>query len=167
MKKSISIFLAVLLLLSIAGCGQSAGRTEAQESSPDSENTASVEQAGQTTDNTIESEEIPSAAGDTNIGEKTSSPVVYMTTDISPEGLMAIYEALGAEPDGKVAVNLSTGENGSNYLRPELIGDLVQELDATQLTADSARIRRCIISWQKTMDIRQSRMWTYRIPMVP
>ncbi len=62
------------------------------------------------------------------IGENTSSPVVYMTTDISPEGLMAIYETLGAEPDGRVAVKLSTGENGSNYLRPELIGDLVQAL---------------------------------------
>lgn len=65
-------------------------------------------------------------------------PVVYMTTDISPEGLVAIYEALGAEPVGKVAVKLSTGENGSNYLRPELIGDLVQELDAAIVECNTA-----------------------------
>ena len=51
---------------------------------------------------------------------------------------MAIYEALGAEPDGKVAVKLSTGESGSNYLRPELIGDLVQALSATIVECNTA-----------------------------
>ena len=56
-------------------------------------------------------------------------PVVYMTTDISAEGLTAVYEALGASPTGNIAVKLSTGEPGSNYLRPELIGDLVQSFD--------------------------------------
>ena len=44
------------------------------------------------------------------------TPVVYMTTHISPEGLMAIYQALGWTPEGKVAVKLSTGEPpASNY----------------------------------------------------
>ena len=56
-------------------------------------------------------------------------PVVYMTTDISAEGLMSVYEALGASPTENIAVKLSTGEPGSNYLRPELIGDLVQSFD--------------------------------------
>lgn len=138
MKKWISIFLSVLLLFAMAGCGQSAGRTEGQESSPDSENAISLGQTEQAADDTEGSEEMPSAAEDTNIGEEDGSPVVYMTTDISPEGLMAIYEALGAEPDGKVAVKLSTGENGSNYLRPELIRDLVQALDATIVECNTA-----------------------------
>ncbi|GHU57945.1 hypothetical protein FACS189444_0840 [Spirochaetia bacterium] len=41
---------------------------------------------------------------------------VYFTTDISPAGLMAAYNALGQKPDnttiasGKVAVKMSTGE---------------------------------------------------------
>ena len=61
-------------------------------------------------------------------GEESSDPVVYMTTDISPEGLLAIYEALGWTPGENVAVKLSTGEPGSNYLRTDLIGDLVQSL---------------------------------------
>lgn len=56
-------------------------------------------------------------------------PVVYMTTEISEESLMAVYEALGASPSGKIAVKLSTGEPGSNYLRTDLIGDLVMSLD--------------------------------------
>lgn len=54
------------------------------------------------------------------------SPQVFMTTDISPEGLMAIYEALDWTPTGNVAVKLSTGEPpASNYLDPALIADVV------------------------------------------
>lgn len=57
------------------------------------------------------------------------TPVVFMTTDISAEGLVKIYEALGASPSGNIAVKLSTGEPGSNYLRTDLIGDLVQSFE--------------------------------------
>jgi uncharacterized Fe-S center protein len=67
------------------------------------------------------------------------SPVVYFTSDISPEGLVAVYQALNWEPSGKVAVKLSTGEPpASNYLRPELIKDLVQLLDATIVECNTA-----------------------------
>jgi len=52
-----------------------------------------------------------------------------MTTDISSDGLMAIYEALDWTPGSKVAVKLSTGESGSNYLRTDLIGKLIRSLD--------------------------------------
>lgn len=65
-------------------------------------------------------------------------PVVYMTADISSDGLMAIYEALGASPSGNIAVKLSTGEPGSNYLRTDLIGDLVQSLDASIVECNTA-----------------------------
>ncbi|MCI9081822.1 MAG: DUF362 domain-containing protein [Lachnospiraceae bacterium] len=62
--------------------------------------------------------------------ENSEKPVVYMTTDISPQGLTCIYEALGASPTGRIAVKLSTGESeNSNHLRPELIGDLVRSFD--------------------------------------
>lgn len=67
-----------------------------------------------------------------------NASVVYMTTDISPEGLAAIYEALGVTPEGKVAVKISTGENGSNYLRPELIGDFVNSIDGTIVECNTA-----------------------------
>ena len=59
----------------------------------------------------------------------SGSPVVYMTTDISSDGLIAVYEALQASPEGDIAVKLSTGEPGSNYLRTDLIGDLVQSFE--------------------------------------
>ena len=66
-------------------------------------------------------------------------PVVYMTEDISPEGLMKAYQALGWKPEGRVAVKLSTGEPpDSNYLRPELIADLVHSVDGTIVECNTA-----------------------------
>lgn len=52
-----------------------------------------------------------------------------MTTEISSDGLLSIYKALDWTPGKQVAVKLSTGEPGSNYLRTDLIGPLVQSLD--------------------------------------
>lgn len=71
--------------------------------------------------------------------EKKDAPEVYMTTDISPEGLMEVYKALNWTPTGKVAVKLSTGEPpASNCLRPELIKDVVQEVDGTIVECNTA-----------------------------
>ena len=71
--------------------------------------------------------------------ETAGEAVVYMTTDISPEGLLAVYEALNWTPTGKVAVKLSTGEPpASNYLRPELIEDVVDEVNGTIVECNTA-----------------------------
>lgn len=73
------------------------------------------------------------------ISDQAEVPKVYMTTDISPEGLMAVYEALEWTPEGNTAVKLSTGEPpASNYLRPELIKDLVQYVDGTIVECNTA-----------------------------
>ncbi len=64
--------------------------------------------------------------------KEPTTPKVYMTTDISAEGLVKVFEALGVQYDGKVAVKISTGERGGhNFLKPELIKDLVQKVDGT------------------------------------
>lgn len=66
-------------------------------------------------------------------------PKVYMTTDISAEGLVRVYEALGVEATGKVAVKISTGEpGGKNYLKPALIKDLVQKVGGTIVECNTA-----------------------------
>lgn len=70
--------------------------------------------------------------------QKGMSLAVYMTTDISSEGLLKIYKALNVTPEGNIAVKLSTGEPGSNYLRTDLIGDLVQSLHATIVECNTA-----------------------------
>ena len=74
---------------------------------------------------------------DTN--EDAASSTVYFTSDISPEGIMAVYEALDWQPTGKVAAKLSTGEPpASNYLDPDLIKDLIQATDATIVECNTA-----------------------------
>ncbi len=70
--------------------------------------------------------------------QKADTPVVYMTTDISSQGLVNIYQALSASPSGKIAIKLSTGEPGSNYLRTDLIGELVQSLEGTIVECNTA-----------------------------
>ena len=61
----------------------------------------------------------------------SGTPIVYFTSDITAEGLVNVYKALNWTPTGKVGVKISTGEPpASNYLKPELIGDLVKLLDA-------------------------------------
>ncbi len=68
-----------------------------------------------------------------------SSPNVYMTTDISPQGLMAAYAALHWTPQGNVAVKLSTGEAGNNYyLSPRLIEPLVAQVKGTIIECNTA-----------------------------
>ena len=65
--------------------------------------------------------------------------VVYLTRDISPEGLVNIYKVLGVEANGRVAVKISTGEGSNpNYLKPELIKNLVQLVDGTIVECNTA-----------------------------
>ena len=57
---------------------------------------------------------------------------VYITKEITPESLVKIYEALGIEAKGRVAVKISTGEGGNNhYLKPTLIRNLVDKVNGT------------------------------------
>ncbi len=115
MKKKLSTLLASAMLLgTFAGCGGT--DAPAPSATPGSDASAPG-----TTPGTVVSA-APESSG--------TAPTVYMTTDISPDGLAAVYEALGASPSGRIAVKLSTGEPGSNYLRPELIGELVRSFDS-------------------------------------
>jgi uncharacterized Fe-S center protein len=43
-----------------------------------------------------------------------NKPIVYMTKNITPNGLMAVYNALNHKLPGKVAVKISTGEPGGH-----------------------------------------------------
>ena len=88
--------------------------------------------------------------------DNADAPVVYMTTEITPESLVKIYETLGFEPEGNVAVKMSTGEPpNSNYLRPELIKDLVQSVDGAIVESNTAyggRRSSTAMHWQVIED---------------
>ncbi len=67
------------------------------------------------------------------------APEVYFLSDISPESLVKIYEAMEWPRKAPTAVKLSTGEPpNSNYLRPELIADLVKDVDGTIVECNTA-----------------------------
>ncbi len=62
------------------------------------------------------------------------TPAVYFTPHITPESLVQIYEALGVELEGEVAVKLHSGEPGGkrdHFLSSVLIENLVHRVDGT------------------------------------
>ncbi len=64
---------------------------------------------------------------------------VYMTTDISADGLMSVFNALGHKPNGSVAVKISSGEpGGHNFLSSALIAPLVAEVNGTIVECNTA-----------------------------
>ena len=64
---------------------------------------------------------------------------VYFIKEITPESLVKIYEALGVESKGKVAIKISTGESAESYnLSPDLIKDLVQKVNGTLVESNTA-----------------------------
>ena len=110
----------VLLLICLAGCGGTP--VEADPAAPSGEENTSVEAP-------VETEPAEEPPAEEAPDDPAGVPTVYMTADITADSLIAIYEALKASPTGNIAVKLSTGEPGSNYLRTDLIGPLVQSFD--------------------------------------
>lgn len=76
---------------------------------------------------------------DEQAAPSSDTPVVYMTQEISPAALVRIYEALGRPATGRVAVKISTGEaGGHNFLKPELIRQLVNSVNGTIVECNTA-----------------------------
>ena len=86
---------------------------------------------------------MPEPLPNNDIDEQTmknqNAPTVYLTREISPESLVRIYKALDVLATGRVAVKMSTGEGSNpNYLKPELIGKLIREVDGTIVECNTA-----------------------------
>lgn len=143
MKKRI-LAMALFLIVSVVclvGCGN---RTESEQNTDSSAN-STTDGLESNVSQSSEDSNVEQNREDSNIKESDNTqpsgdaPVVYFTSDITPEGLAAVYEKLDWNPTGKVAVKLSTGEPpASNYLRPELIKDLVQAVDGTIVECNTA-----------------------------
>ena len=116
MKKVFACAVSLMMLVTVCGCvGNVQSSSQPVSASESTENKA----------------EEPKAEKD--------APIVYFTSDISAESLVKIYDALGWTPSGRTAVKISTGEPpASNYLRPELIGDLVKKVDGTIVECNTA-----------------------------
>lgn len=121
MKTKLNIRKVAIIILASAAISvaSQAKKTEYSSSIPDTANTA--------------------AAKTIFPGPDIKIPVVYMTKNISPAGLDAIYKSLGRKLPGKVAVKLSTGEaGGHNFLSPDLIKDLVHSVNGTIVECNTA-----------------------------
>ena len=97
-----------------------------------------------------------SSAKKTPAPQPDNESVVYMTTDITPEALVEIYNALGVKLQGRVAVKISTGEpGGHNFLQPALIAGLVKSVDGTIVECNTAYAGKRYTSedhWQAIKD---------------
>lgn len=150
MKKRFCSILMTLSMLSflLSGCG-STGNTHVSAAPIESTETSYALEAEETVPSLGDSEgnDTLITNGGTEISfsalehytEAEDAPTVYYLSDISPEAMVEIYNALQWSPAGRVAVKLSTGEPpASNYLRPELIKDLVQLVDGTIVECNTA-----------------------------
>ena len=83
---------------------------------------------------------VPSPPADqTPVPGSSDAPIVFMTADISPEGLMNVYSALNRTMGGNVAIKVHMGEYGNtNYLSPDLIRELVLSVNGTFVDCNTA-----------------------------
>ena len=64
---------------------------------------------------------------------------VYFTKEITPESVVKMYETLGINLPGKVAVKLHSGEQGNqNYIRPEFVKAMVEHVNGTVVECNTA-----------------------------
>ena len=139
-KHNVLLVISLIFTLLLVGCSQSEDRGK-QEQEPMHKTESQTSQKNEQ----ISTSNSENGNANTNANENNQSKqdkeasTVYFTSDISPKGLMAVYEKLGWTPTGKVAVKLSTGEPpASNYLQPDLIKDLVQSVNGTIVECNTA-----------------------------
>ena len=68
-----------------------------------------------------------------------AKPKVYFIREITPQNVVRAYEALGVKLPGKVAVKVHSGEKGNqNYLHPEFMRSMIEEVDGTVVECNTA-----------------------------
>lgn len=64
---------------------------------------------------------------------------VYFTKELTPESVVKIFEKLGKELPGKVAVKVHSGEEGNqNYLHPEFMKPMIEKVNGTVVECNTA-----------------------------
>ena len=64
---------------------------------------------------------------------------VYFTRELSPDAVVRMYEALGVELEGKVAVKVHSGETGNqNFIRPEFLKPAIERVNGTVVECNTA-----------------------------
>lgn len=152
-KQIVLASIGAMLTMSLAGCAESASGASETVAASAEESGSEVSDAETITEETAEVTSAASAEGVIKVNggaeiplsslehqtDSEDAPTVYFISDITPEAMVEIYETLDWTPTGNVAVKISTGEPpASNYLRPELIKDLVQQVNGTIVECNTA-----------------------------
>ncbi len=68
-----------------------------------------------------------------------SKPKVYFISDITPEAVLSIYQNLGIDLPGKVAVKLHSGEVGNqNFIKPSFWKQMIDYVNGTIVECNTA-----------------------------
>lgn len=64
---------------------------------------------------------------------------VYFTKELTPQAVIRVFEALGKELPGKVAVKVHSGEDGNqNFLRPPFLRPMIEKVQGTVVECNTA-----------------------------
>ncbi len=64
---------------------------------------------------------------------------IYFTKDVSPEGVVRLYEKLGKKLEGNIAIKVHSGEAGNqNFLHPEFWKPVVEHVGGTIVECNTA-----------------------------
>ena len=68
-----------------------------------------------------------------------NKPKVFFTRDVSPQGAIRAFDALGAKLEGNIAVKLHSGEPGNqNFLRPAFMKQIIDHTGGTIVECNTA-----------------------------
>ena len=64
---------------------------------------------------------------------------VFFTSEITPENMIKMYNALGVKSEGNVAVKVHSGEVGNqNFIRPEFMKPIIDYVNGTVVECNTA-----------------------------
>ena len=134
MKKLLNLILVSGLVMSLLGCSNALDTSNMEMAKAQNE---TINEETSSVQNT-EKVKMQNVLED-NIARYYVKPIVYFTKDITADSLVEIYEKLGWTPTGNVGVKISTGEPPrSNYLKADLIGNLVKKVNGTIVECNTA-----------------------------
>ena len=64
---------------------------------------------------------------------------VWFTSEITPEAVIKMYDAVGIKLGGNIAVKVHSGEKGNqNFLRPEFLRPAIEHVGGTVVECNTA-----------------------------
>ena len=73
------------------------------------------------------------------MADNNTRPTVYFSRNITPEKVLELYQLLGKELPGKVALKLHSGEVGNqNFLKPDFWKPVIEAVKGTVVECNTA-----------------------------